>query len=92
MINQTEKYDSHIGGEEVTLKKHSIVSTGVIICNGHQMGLWSNMVAINNWSSESNSKVKLWKQIIWDLSSEVHHIFTWVSFPKFLKLVDYWGP
>ncbi len=59
MINQIEKYGSHIGGEEVTLKKHSIVSTGVlIICNGHQMGFWSNMVAINNWTSESNPKVK----------------------------------
>jgi hypothetical protein len=39
MINQIEKYDSHIGGEEVTLKKLSIVSTGVLIIrNGHQMG------------------------------------------------------
>jgi len=39
MTNQIDKYDSHIGGEEVTLKKNSIVSTGVlIICNGHQMG------------------------------------------------------
>jgi len=36
MINQIEKYDSHIGAEELTLKKHSIVSTRVlIICNGH---------------------------------------------------------
>ncbi len=59
MINQIEKYDSHIRGEEVFLKKHSIVGTGVlIICNGQQMGFWSNMVAINNWTSESNSKVK----------------------------------
>jgi hypothetical protein len=40
MINQIEKYDSHIGGEEVTLKKLSIVSTRVLIIrNGHQMGL-----------------------------------------------------
>jgi len=39
MINQIEKYGSHIGGEEVTLKKLSIVSTGVLIIrNGHQMG------------------------------------------------------
>jgi hypothetical protein len=39
MINQIEKYDSHIGGEEVTLKTISIVSTRVLIkCNGHQMG------------------------------------------------------
>jgi hypothetical protein len=39
MINQIEKYDSHIGGEEVTLKKLSIVSTRVLIIrNGHQMG------------------------------------------------------
>jgi hypothetical protein len=53
MINQIKKYDSHIGGEEVTLKKLSIVSIGVLIIrNGHQMGFdqswWQSIIGHQN--------------------------------------------
>jgi len=53
MTNQIEKYDSHIGGEEVTQKKNSIVSTGVLIIhNGHQMcfdqSWWQSIIGHHN--------------------------------------------
>jgi hypothetical protein len=64
MTNQIQKYDSHIGGDEVRLKKHSIVSTGVLtICNGHQMGsdqtCWQSIIGHKNPIPKLNNEKNL---------------------------------
>jgi hypothetical protein len=62
MINQIQKYNSHIGGDEVRLKNHSIVSTGVLtICTkwGSDQTCWQSIIEHKNPIPKLNNENKL---------------------------------